>query len=521
MQGDSVDATTATRDFFRSENGSRVIFFAIGAFLISTPFLMTTFPPITDLPQQAAQIRLFLETLSQGDESPYLIQWFTPYSLSYVILGVCWMLFGALHAGRMAMMLICIGWVGSIHWTAARTDRSAASAVIASGLALNHIVYWGFYSFALGWPAFLVWMAVTQRDERNRFSWKEAGIWFGAALLLYVCHVLWFIAGMIWLGLRTLVISRSLRPALYRFLYLLPVFVVTAIWYSSFATSSMETPATWAIQPLERLRPGWLVSAAIGGLRGPYEFFFLVAAGLWIGVGLIQSRGQLRESVNFEFLLAAGMFLVAALVLPDKYMNTIMLWQRWVPGAIILIILAVPAPKFEPLLKRLVAALILAAFCSIVSVMWMTFESKELSGLARSIASLDRGSRVLGLSMIKDSDYVRGWPFIQTFAYAQVVKGCGLNFSFAEFSPCLVVFKELRPPPWTHGLEWFPRKVRNSDLLHFDYVLINAKEPYHEQAANHPMLQPVTNEGRWRLYRVHYEAVPRRDGTARPEEDRQ
>ena len=110
--------------------------------------------------------------------------------------------------------------------------------------------------------------------------------------------------------------------------------------------------------------------------------------------------------------------------------------------------------------------------------------------------------RVIGLSYIRDSAIVRGRPFIQVFAYSQVLRGGELNFSFADFGPSLVVYRQRRRIPWTSGLEWFPDRAKKGDLLFFDYALINADERAHEAIALEAYIKPVTGKGRWRCYKI-------------------
>ncbi|MBP1767877.1 MAG: hypothetical protein H6P98_1992, partial [Candidatus Aminicenantes bacterium] len=54
----------------------RFVLAALCCGLAALPFLLVKFPPITDLPQHAAQVRLFGEAVS-GPDSPYRIQWMT------------------------------------------------------------------------------------------------------------------------------------------------------------------------------------------------------------------------------------------------------------------------------------------------------------------------------------------------------------------------------------------------------------------------------------------------------------
>lgn len=486
----------------------RLIVAVLCCVFAAVPFLVTQFPPITDLPQQSAQIRLLLEALHNPDTTPYKIQWFTPYSLSYLVLGGSWGLFGPANAGRMAMLAIVLLWIVAIHLIAYARDRSAASAVLAGAFALNHIAYWGFYSFAIGWPSFLLWFHVTGTSYSREFSAKDALLLLGAGLLLYISHVLWLAAGLIWLVLSGLVLRGDVKGTLLRTAYLIPLLVLVGVWYPQFSASSMSTPALWVSSPLSRLSLSWLSDAALGGIRGLAVPVLFCATVAWIGLAAVQNRHDLKRLVDWEMFLAACMFLVLGLALPDKFMNTIRFGERWMPAAFILMVLAVPAPVIRPAFRRAVALITVASFCLMTSLAWMSFEREDLSGLDDALHALPASPRVLGLDFIRKSEFVRGYPFIQVFAYSQVFKGGMLNFSFAEFSPCLVVYKKPFVRPWTGGLEWYPRRVRSTDLDYFDHALIAATQSQHQFWTKNPRLTPVTLDGRWRLYRISPPPAP-------------
>lgn len=501
---------------------------------VAVPFVVTHYPPITDLPQQSAQIRLFLETLHNPDGVPYRIQWFTPYSLSYIVLGASWALFGPASAGRMAMLAIALLWIVAIHLTAVHRKRSATSATLACLFVLNHIMYWGFYSFAIGLPSFLLWLHVTSDSFGRKVSGRDAALLLATGLLLYVSHVLWLMAGIVWLLLRSLVLRRDIKSAALRMAYLLPLIVAVVVWYPMFSSSSMSTPALWVSTPFSRLTLSWLSDAALGGIRGSAVPVFFCAAWAWIAVGMVQclwghgtrqgwwdspafcagclSTGKMpaprdpscdsESFIDWELFAAACMFFVIGLVLPDKFMNTIRFGERWIPVAMILMVLASPVPVLRPVFRRAMALIAVAALCVVIAFTWLSFQNKELSGLEDCLKALPEAPSVLGLSFIENSEFVTGYPFIQMFAYSQVLKGGTLNFSFAEFSPCLVVYKTQFMRPWTGGLEWFPRRVRSTDLDYFRFALINATEQEHRFWSKQPRLTPVTSHGRWRLYRI-------------------
>ena len=115
----------------QAESGRERLVWALACVVvISVPFLVVRYAPLTDLPQQVAQIRLFLEALDDPS-GPYRILWFSPNRLSYLVLGSCWAVFPPEAVGRMAMLAIGVVWIGSIHYLAYRRRRSVEVAVLA------------------------------------------------------------------------------------------------------------------------------------------------------------------------------------------------------------------------------------------------------------------------------------------------------------------------------------------------------------------------------------------------------
>ncbi|MCA1961549.1 MAG: hypothetical protein LDL33_12230 [Desulfomonile sp.] len=495
-------STEAKKIIISAHGLPRPVLVVICCVAVAVPFLLVQFPPITDLPQQTAQIRLLLETLNDPVGSEYRIQWFTPYSLSYLLLGLSWSVFGPENAGRMAMLAIGLAWVLAIHLVAIRRGRSQSAAVLGCLFFFSHILYWGFYSFAIGWPAFLLWFLPTTRKPAPNFTVREGLELVGAGLLLYVSHLLWFLAGLCWLGLDSLVLRRDFKVLLRRGAYLIPLIVPAIAWFPKISESSWATPALWSTMPLSRISLPWLKEAALGGIQGPIEHVLVGVSIGWVVLSVLQNRGMLKRRIDWSFLLLSGMFLSFVMCLPDKYMSTIRFGPRWMPMTAIALLLAMPPPILKPILRHALVLVLVAAFCLVTAGSWIGFERKELSGLKESLSALPERPTLLGLSYIQSSGFVKVPPFIQIFAYSQVLKGGKLNFSFAGFPPSLVVYKNDFDPPWTINLEWFPELVKDSDLKYFDFVLVNGLDATHESIRTASVLTPLTHEGRWRLYKV-------------------
>lgn len=469
--------------------------------LVALPFLAVTFPPITDLPQHAAQIRLFLDAL-QNPDSPYRIQWLTPYDLSYTVLGAAWALFSPENAGRIAFMVVGLMWTVTAHTLAFKRRRCQEAAVLASALFFNHATYWGLYSFVFGWPVFALWFSLVSSRRSERFRWLDLPLFLGGALLLYVSHALWLVTGAAWFVVAALVLRAPLWPSLLRLASFSPVLVVGALWYPKLAAAGFVSPTRWRHTPTSRVSFSWLVDAILGGVRGPLEYVILGVLAVWILVSVWQSRGRLGRSVDAELALGAALLALWALILPDLHSNTILFASRWAPAAMTMLLLALPAPTFATAFRRAAALAVLGAFVVGTTLAWLQFERLECSGLRQTLSALPVQPRVIGLDLVKTSQIIKGRPFLQTFAYAQVYRGGELNFSFADFAPSLVVYKARRRPPWTVGLEWFGEAVQLRDFGYFDYAIVNAHDAQQARVAATPQLVPVADGGRWRLYRI-------------------
>lgn len=482
----------------------RAAFAGLCCVLVALPFLVVQYPPITDLPQHVAQVRLFFETLGDA-QAPYRIQWFTPYSMAYLPLGAAWALLPAEDVGRIGVLLIAVASTLAVHLLAARRARPVAAAVLASALVFSHVLYWGFLSFAIGWVAFVAWFLVTTSRPGDSFSARDAALLCGTALVLYVSHALWFAVGMAWLAVHALLARLSLRGWLVRVASVAPVGLAAALWYPHLEAAGFVSPTVWSVTPLERLSPFWLADAVLGGMRGVAEPVLLLFVGGWAAASLAGRDKPLRESVDVELLALALMLAVMGLLLPYRYMNTIQFAERWLPPAAIALVLALPVPELRGGSARWATLAVLAAFCAATAWSWARFERDEMSGFHQALADLPAGRRVIGLDYVKDSSIIKGRPFLQSFAYAQVERGARLSFSFAGFAPSLVVYRERPRRPWTPHLEWFAEHLRRSDLQYFDYAILNGDERVHQAFSDQPELQARTHTGRWRLYRVNPE----------------
>jgi len=485
----------------RSGQKTRVIVAAGLFFLAILPIVLTEFPPSTDLPQHIAQVRLFLDTL-RSPGGPYVIQWLAPNNFVYSLILIHWSVLPVAYVGPAVLVLIIFLWIAAIFLLAAGKGRSTEAAILASLLVFNQSFYWGFLNFMTGFPVFVLWFALTTKAPGHR-SWKYYAGLVGISFLLYGSHALWLAAGGAWLVLIGLLNRIKVKEFLLRLATLIPCGVVVLLWYPRMslarAASGFDVAPHWS--PLfDRLSS--FVDAAFGGIRGPVEIMVFVFLYGWCGLCVWQNRQRFGGLIDRDMLAAGGFFLAIVIIAPDKFMNTIFFGSRWFPIALIFLLLSLPVPSIRRPSAKTVALAIAAAFFLITTIAWHKYATEDLSGLREGLDRVPASSRILGLDLIKESEIIKGRPFLQLFAYAQVFKGCELSFSFAEHYSGLVAYKAKREVSWTPGLEWFAAKVKRSDFDFFDYVLVNSLERDHKTLSSFRELSPMTLSGRWRLYKV-------------------
>jgi hypothetical protein len=470
--------------------------------LVALPFLVVRFPPATDLPQHLGQIHLLREVLA-GRASELTISWWTPGNLVYVLLGAATLVAPPPLSGKLALLVLALAWVAAAFYLAARRGRPAAHAVLASVFVFNTSLYWGFLPFLAGWPVFTLWL-VASLEPLTRRAWTRL---VGLSVLLYAAHALWFLMGALWLALScTLVGQRTVRQAAARVSPLAPLGIVAALWYPWLAATRegahFDVSAHWLTTVAARLDLRYVLTTALGAVEGRLEAIVGLGVGAWVLAGVWAHRHDLGRQVDRALLACASMFWVVVLFAPDKYMNTIFFGARWLPCAVTCLVLAVPAPRLERRLKIMVTVGLVTLFATVNAGVWHAFERMELSGLDAALVTLPEGQRVLGLDFVKTSAWLRGRPFLQTFAYAQAMRRAALNFSFTEHASGIVRERTPSRRPWTPGLEWSAERVRAEDLAWFDYLLVNGVPAMHEIFASNRQVRPVTREGRWRLYQV-------------------
>lgn len=513
----------------------------VAGLLVILPFVAVRFPPLTDLPQSVAQIRLLHDALADP-ESPYRVQHLAPNQLVYWLLGGSWAIVGARDAGRAAAALVALLWVVAVFALGRDRGRPVSGALLASLFVWNHGFYYGFLSFHLGFAVFCLWLVLLRRldpalpgaappgaragpdpglredlDARTRSGrdLREVVALAAASLLLYTAHLLWLAAALVWLAVDSLRARLPWRRLVLRAAAVTPAALAAVLWSAHLASEAFTSTTRWGAGPLRQLFSfDWWVHHALGGIPGAVEPVVLLAAGLWTLGALLQRRGVSgsrtpdgapREHAGWDReLLFAGLLLVAlAVSLPGLYSRTLHFGSRWLPMGVALLALALPPLALRPALRRAAALALVATLGLSTAAAWVAWERRDLDGFEEVLDALPPGSALVGILSRERSSSIRGFPLHHLAAYGQAFSGARLHASFADLATSPVVFRELpRRVPWTPGV------LRREDLRFFDYALFLGDEGARARFVADVGIRAgvaaraVARRGEWTLYEL-------------------
>jgi len=496
----------------------RLLVGALVAAFVLAPIAVAAHPPVLDLPQQAAQIRLFARALAEPGGA-LEIDWSGPNRLSYPLVALGLALGGAGLGPRIALALCAFAFVAAIFLLARKLGRPREHALLATLFLTAHVYYGGFLGFLVGALAMALWLVLlaAPREEVEREAPLRTALRFlGVGLLLYFGHVLYLLVA----GLLLVVVGgreRSLRRLVIGLTALAPFVLATALWYAGLTDTRWDSTFRYDTGLLQRLTiPEFWSTWTLGGLRGSWEAVIELAVLAWTLFCLRPSNPRRGERDRWLGRVALVLALFAYLA-PDAIGDTVLFNRRWAIWAAAAFLLSLPPSGLGRRVSLAIPALLLVAHGAVTTLAWRGFERDEMGGFDEALAAVPDGARLLELDFARRSP--RFWlePFFQMGAYAQLDRDVTLAYSFASAPSSLVRFADPSPWPfpWTQGLEHHPDRLVPADLDHFDHLLLHAPpEAQAEIAARTRRLEEIAGRGAWRLYRVTLRpaAAPERDG---------
>ena len=169
----------------------QLLLVAIVSALATVPVWMPRFPPMTDLPQHAAQVAMLREMAQPAFayRGLFAINWFTPYLFGYFLVYAFAGLLGIVAACKLVVSMAIAGIPIATALLIVETDGDPRWALLAVPAMYGFDYQWGFLNFLVAVPLGLLFLALVFRVTKAPAS----GGWIAIALAtnaLFFCHAM-------------------------------------------------------------------------------------------------------------------------------------------------------------------------------------------------------------------------------------------------------------------------------------------------------------------------------------------
>lgn len=501
------------------ERRSLVLFeipFALLALHAAYPLLSVAHPPLQDLPQHLAAVRILAD---HGDPALRFDAFYTielgrtQYLAYYLAVAAFAKVLGVVRANALVLSAAIVGTPYAMRALLRALGRDERAALFVLPLTWNAHLVLGFFNFVAAIPLALVGLALA---VRLRTEWTRARA-IGLAVVAFVAfytHVLPF--AFLGLGATPILVGESLRDTARRLALLVPAGLAALAWtVSSPAGKATVTaasgtdgagpsPTFTAVGDAIRNAPGWLTDVLHGPRDDVYLAAFAVLLLLALGLGATDPSPADPITVRARRVLAwlAPLALAGYFLAPESYDWIWPIAPRFPLLALVFLVPSIEVPKrFEGLVLSLGVALVSVLGTNEIARAFGEFDRQEVGRVDEVIGTIPRGSRVVGLIFDRGSREVKFSPFLHYAAYEQAHRGGAAMFSFADFPACPYRFREdNRPPRVPPRWEWTPELVDpRRDLEWYEFALVRGGPGAIGAATDRWQLQ--MERGPWRVYR--------------------
>ncbi len=479
--------------------------FAALAVLAAVPLWLVKYPPIEDLPQHLAAIRVLHDF---HDPALHFSQYFeihlgrTQYLAYYLAADLLAYVSNVIIANKLLISAAIIGTPYAMRSLLKALGRDGRLALFVLPLTWNAHLILGFLNFIAAIPLALAGLALAAH-LRLEWSRRRAVLLAVVAVVTFYTHVVPF--AFLGLGAALFALEGFDRAAVKRdallrvgkrWLTLVPAAVAVLVWLETapagrstlqavFGSNTAGGPQpkfdTW----LDSLKgaPDWLTNVlsvnADQRLLVAWALLVMLAigfgAGAWKTDAVPSDEDLLRGTLTRRFALLAPLAALLYFVTPTGYGWIWPINARFPLLALIFFIPLLPAQRrFSGAVLLTGIGLVAFQSSNIVGWAFQRFEKNEVGQLDEAIAHIPPGSRVAGLIYNRSSANVSFSPFLHSVAWYQAERGGAVMFTFADFPESPFSFREdNRPPRVPPRWEWMPERVDPArDLGWYQYVLV-------------------------------------------------
>lgn len=498
------------------------LWLCLAGLIIVYPLWVVARPPIQDLPQHVAAVRV----LSSFSDPSYRFQEYfqltlgrTQYLTVYLMAAMLAKLFGPTAATKLVLSLALILTPLSISRSLRALSFDPWLALLGLPFVFNVHVAYGFLNFVAAIPLLFYGLALAVEQQQRPTT--KGRVWL--AIILFACfytHVVPF--GLLMLAL--VVLTRWDKRALrWQALVVAPSVVATACWallspagrvVSSLGRVGTDTPAPMTHLPFGAALRGladWVIHITTDENENLRIIVWLVIALVLLVLSVaVPARRDSEQAPSRErsvtlgrvvVLLLAPLAMVAYFALPNGYGFIWPICQRFPVLAILLgLPLFAQAPRWAIRAAAAISLGLAVLGAGEQASIFRAAADKAYRGFDEVIAQIPKGSRVATLVFERQLEGLYLSPLMHAAGWLQTERGGVVMFSFAEFPSSPFTYRADRlPPPVAPRWEWGPeRVVPDRDLGWYDYCLVQGWSGSLEASRR---FNEAWRRGRWSLWR--------------------
>ncbi len=445
------------------------------------PVWIPSYPPMSDLPQHAAQVALLRDL--HNSQFPYStlfqLNWFTPYLFGYLLIYFFTPLFGIVVACKLAVSLFVAGLPISTGLLIKSSGVDPFWAILCIPGVYGIAYQWGFLNFLVAAPLGILFLWYVLRSS-TRFGPRTATLWGIFTLALFFCHALICAFFVICSVLCLWATTRSVKATLLRTLPFTAVVPVALLWmHRTLSNPAARRPdiADWNWLSTSdgyynflswKFHLSDLVWGRVSGFFP--RLFGIIPSWPYVLIGvvlfLLPYCAGLRPNKQLAYKLPLLVCIAVLLLCPHTVFGTDFVYERFTIFAVPLFLFSLtdPAalPKRAVVFKSMALLVVLGLIAS--SANKAAAFSRQTEGFQRALSLMEPGQRALSLIF----DHEDGNSIAPTFLhfanwYAAEKQGV-VDPSFAMMHPELVVYRTgAAPKAAVWDFEWDPKRFNWSD----------------------------------------------------------
>jgi len=459
-----------------SERKTRILAFAVIAGFVVLLVGFHRRPPILDLPLMFEQASA-LESALAGQRSDLWIDWVGPNKFGVGVILLARLAASAAWEPRLAVMLIAVIWLGSMHMLAARARRPIATAILVSPFLFGAGFYVGLFNFLSGAVALFFWTRELDASRRARPWPAIIASTVAGALLLYLTHVIWLQVGGFAIATYVLLWRFRLEETLARAAGALPVILLTLFWSGGWAPADWQPTWSMEVSPLERMTSLEVASSfALGGISHAIEPTLLVTALVWAALGIVRAVREKGRGTEPFLTVMALCLLIVCVFGPNQVDKIVLFSSRWGGFACACLLIGLPQPKVDGRLLAVLASALAASHLLVTAVVWSEYERRYLPGFEESITAVPEGARLFSVDFVRAHPPLRVSPTLHLYAWAAVERGARVESTFADTGNSVLRWVDpASRRPLSEFFLWSPAFLRPVDLEAFTHVLVHGE----------------------------------------------